>query len=258
MPRAICLIREQPHYRREAFCEGLQRVGYSIRNAFVPDINQDDVLVIWNCYGANEVYAQAFKNAKAKVVVAENGYIGHDEQGRHLYALAKGHHNGAGSWYVGGEERWRKQNITVKPWREGGDELVILPQRGIGPPKVAMPTAWVADLKLRLPALTDLPVRVRQHPGIKACVPLEEDLARAKAVVTWGSGAAIKALCLGIPAFYDFPDWIGALAGSRVEEIKGPWFVERDCRELMLHRLSWAQWSIAEIQEGLPFRYLLL
>ena len=32
-------------------------------------------------------------------------------------------------------------------------------------------------------------------------------------MATWGSGAALKALMLGVPVFYDFPKWIGAPAG---------------------------------------------
>ena len=87
--------------------------------------------------------------------------------------------------------------------------------------------------------------RVRSHPGTKVCVPLEDDLANAKQVVTWGSGAAIKALLWGIPVQSDMPGWIG-----EQDNTDGG-------RLAMFRRLAWAQWTLAEIASGEPFRRLL-
>ena len=72
-----------------------------------------------------------------------------------------------------------------------------------------------------------------------------DDLARCGRVVTWGSGAAIKALLWGIPVVSEMPDWIGEQNNTD------------EGRLAMLRRLAWAQWTMDEISEGVPFRCLL-
>jgi hypothetical protein len=100
--------------------------------------------------------------------------------------------------------------------------------------------------------------RVRPHPGIAKCVPLEKDLAKASAVVTWGSGAALKALTLGIPVYADMPQWIGADAALPVSALaSGQCNRDSDARLRMFRRLAWAQWRLSEIEDGTAFRALL-
>jgi hypothetical protein len=220
------------------------------------DIRPDDVLCIWNRYGTNHEYAKQFEEAGATVLVAENGYIGCDAEGKQLYALARSWHNGAGTWYVGEAPRWKDQNITLRPWRETGEEILVLPQRGFGPKEVAMPEGWVDATVAAIKRKTSRPVRVRKHPGNHPPeIPIEEDLNNVWVVVTWGSSAAIKALAAGVPAFYCFRSWIAASAAQfGLEDLQWPY---RASRERAFQRIGWAQWRIEEIQSGLPFHYLL-
>jgi hypothetical protein len=264
--KAVCRIREAPHYRRDAFQTGLRITGFKL----VPDLpapQPGDLLVIWNRYGYEEQLALTFEGAGATVIVAENGYLGHHEDayakpytsaGDQLYALALGHHNGAGQWWIGAPGRWREQGIEVQPWRCAGEHVLVLPQRGIGPEGIGMPSAWIDKTCQRLRKVTERSIRVRSHPGnLPATKPLLDDLRDAWAVVTWGSGAAIKALVAGVPAFADFKRWIGR-PGARfdLEQIEMP--LRHDgARELMLDRLAWAQWTVSEIATGAPFRKLL-
>lgn len=245
--RALCLIREQPHYRHHAFMRGLKAAGYNTVGT-LPDPKKGDVLVIWNRYGGFDEMARQFERAGATVIVAENGYLGVDFNGKRWYALAKTHHNGAGLWNVGGPERWDSLGVDIKPYREGGSEVVILPQRGIGPEGVAMPPHWLDKVKEQ--------GRVRPHPGMNKCVPLEDDLKDAKAVITWGSGAALKALLLGIPVFYAMRGWIGAGGATKLELAN---FTEpqRPERLAMFRRLAWAMWTVEEIESGEAFKWLL-
>ena len=99
-----------------------------------------------------------------------------------------------------------------------------------------------------------LPNRIRNHPGMYACVELDVDLANAAAVYTWGSGAAIKALVMGIPVVYDFDNWIGAQAASKIGE---PLKRDDRARRQMFERLAWAQWSLSEIEDGTAMEHLL-
>ncbi len=243
MKWAYLLLREGPHYRRQAFRNGLERHGYSVNFEAPTKPKPDDVLVIWNRYAHFHKTACRFEAVGARVLVTENAYLGNEFCGDRWYAIARNHHNGAGWWPDGGPERWDRLNVELKPWRTVGHEVVVLPQRGIGPEGIAMPRGWKAK------------GRVRRHPGTGPCVPLERDLAQASAVVTWGSGAALKALLYGIPVYHDFPKWIGAAASARYREpLPAPFLGDR---LPMFRRLAWAQWRLSEIEDGTAMAALL-
>ena len=273
MPRAFNLIRDVPHYRRDAFDAGLRAIGYDVVHQIPGSPQPYDALIIWNRYGEWDQYAQRFEAAGAAVLVAENGYIGRSENvyakpyttnahepENQLYALAMNHHNGAGRWWIGEPGRWHGQGIEVKPWREDGEHVLVLPQRGIGPSEVAMPQDWPQATVRRLQALTHRPVRVRDHPGnAPAQTPLKADLEGAWCAVTWGSGAAIKAVCAGVPVFGAWDRWIGRYAAAPFEStmaIEHP-LTSLEAREAMLDRLAWAQWTVVELATGEPFARLL-
>ena len=247
--KVCCLIREQPHYRADAFKGGLKRVG-----ATFTDERTCDVLVIWNRYGHYNNLADQVEKRGGIVLVAENGYLGNDFCGDRWYAISRTQHNGAGWWPDGGPERWDGLNVILAPFRSEGDDIVVLPQRGIGPQGVAMPGQWAREAVARLVKTTRRRVRVREHPGQKESIPLEHDLSTAYAVATWGSGAAIKALAMGIPVYADFPKWIGAPAATPIgKELNRS---EQD-RLDMFRRLIWAQWRLSEIETGAAFARLL-
>jgi hypothetical protein len=273
MPRAFVLIQSGPLYRRDAFECGLKACGCTIEgDQHVGVVRPSDVLICWNRYARGDSLAGQFEQAGAAVIVAENGYLGASENAyakqfasvdmrpeAHLYALALNHHNGAGSWWIGAPGRWRTQGIVVSPWRQDGEHVLIVPQRGIGPAGVAMPKEWPQKTMRRLTAMTQREVRLRRHPGNSpAEKPLEADLDGAWCTVTWGSGAAIKAICAGVPVFTDWPKWIGAPAALPLSgaDIEMP-LRDDAAREQMLDRLSWAQHTIAEITSGEPLRRLL-
>jgi len=243
------MLRIEAHYRMQSFQIGMRRAGYDVRTAFPPTIQPGDVLVIWNRHTIHDEYAKRFEAAGGRVVVVENGYIGK----RH-YAVAETHHNGAGSWLVGAARRWPLLGIEAQPWRRDGRHVLVLGQRGVGAPGVAMPRGWVSDVARRLKAVTDRPVRIREHPG-KDKPSLAPDLKDCWAVVTWGSGAAVKAIVAGVPAFHELPKWIAAPAARLgIADIESPYLGERGPT---LERLAWAQWTLDEIETGQPFNYLL-
>jgi hypothetical protein len=233
----------------------LRECGFEVTTAPHARPQPGDVLVIWNRYGHYEAVANAYERAGATVLVAENGYVGSDEEGRQLYAISRSQHNGAGTWEVESGDRWSRLNIELKPWRSGGSFILVLPQRGIGSREIAMPAAWLAGVVSRLGQQTKRAVRIRQHPGKLPHPPLEPDLADCFAAVTWGSGAAIKAIIAGVPVFHEFSRWIGAPAAKfGAANLEQPFVGDR---LPMLRRLAYAQWSVAEIERGEPFALLL-
>jgi hypothetical protein len=258
VPRACCLIREQPHYRREAFVSGLKAAGYEVTTQ-LRDPQPGDLLVGWNRYGTVEDAAPKFERVGGRVLIVENGYIGKDHLGRQLYAIAEGQHNGAGKWHWRADtRRFHDLRIPVAAWRDGGNHLLVTAQRGIGSRSMASPHRWAEDCARRLAQRTKRPVRIRNHPECRenpSRTPLEEDLAGAHAVVTWASGAAVRAIIAGIPVFYEAPHWIleGA-ARKGIDDIENPWTGDRTPH---LERMAWAQWTVEEIASGVPFRTLL-
>ena len=253
VPHANILLHHTSYYRREVFANGLKAHGFSViydRNA---KASEGDVLVIWNRGNAVHNIARRYEKRGAHVIVAENGYLNYAD-GSKTIALARNHHAGAGDWYVGEEDRWGKLGIELKPWRKDGEHVLVLPQRSIGEPGVAMPRNWIESVTRRLKRITDRPIVVRKHPGKNVRRELELDLHNAWCSCVWASGAGIKSIVAGVPVFYDFADWIGGPAASKDWSIEEPFLGDRGP---MLHRLAWAQFGWAEIESGLAFEYLL-
>lgn len=249
--RALNLLREALHYRRAAFDAGLAACGFQVVRAIVRP-TPEDVLVIWNRYGGYHEEACRFEAAGARVVVVENGYLGKGWRGGDWYAMALGHHSGAGIWPVGGPQRWAKLGVELAPWRDpaAAGDLLVLGQRGIGEPGLASPQGWAEAVQRQFGG------RIRPHPRDQAAAtPLERDLAGARAVLTWHSAGALHALLAGVPVFYGFPRWIGAGAARPLWEFDlGPLHGDR---QAMFERLIWAQWTLDEIAAGDALAHLL-
>jgi hypothetical protein len=219
----------------------LAQAGYAVVPS-LPEPSPDDVLLVWNRYGLFDAEAKRFEAAGAKVLVTENGWLGKGWNGGEWFTLCQGHHAGAGSWPVGSADRWDSWGVELKPWRDGVDTLV-LGQRGIGEHGIRCPEGWGERMASRLNA------KFRPHPGARK-VTLEPDLLNAQKVVTWNSGAALKALMFGVPVWYAFPQWIGAEAASRVGEP----LVKDDAKRLaMFRRLAHSMFQLDEIASGEPF-----
>lgn len=256
MATAYVLIRELPHYRRDAFVSGLEACGYRVLCEQPKRPQPGDVVAIWNRYGRYAEAARRVDLAGGRVIVAENGYLGKDAQGIQHYALALDGHNGSGRWYVGGRERWDALGIEMKPWRQDGRHIVVRAQRGIGTPDMASPPKWHLKMAARLRAMTKRPVVVREHPAnAPDQPPLEEHLRNAWALVTWASSDAGKALVAGIPVFRCAPHIVCEKACRYgIDDLENPLMGER--LPAMID-LAWGQWSLAEMASGLAFRTLL-
>lgn len=225
MRKAFLALRYTVPERREAFKKGLQAVGYAVEDGFPTRHEPEDVFLTWNRIGQADEIARRYNGT---VLVAENASWGNDFQGKRWYHIARNFHNTSGCFQVGGHSRWDDLGVDLAEWRTGGETVVFL-QRGIGPKEVACPNGWTAK------------GRIRRHPGTRQSIPLEIDLANCGKVVTWGSGAAIKALALGIPVESHMPGWIGEQDNTD------------SGRLAMFRRLAWAQWTLEEITQGVPF-----
>ncbi len=263
MKTALCLIRQNPVYRHDAFVTGMQALGYQVEVA--PFNNRmpspDDVVLIWNRYGTGDTQAKLFEAHGATVIVVENAYVDMRDT-KKAFAMSLSRHNGAGMWPAPEYSRLDKLKADLQPWKASGTHIVVLPQRGVGLPGVAMPRDWGQQIIPRLKKITGSAlVYVRPHPGIvKEQTPLEEDLKRAWCAVTWGSSAATKAMIQGVPVFYDFDRWIAGPAAchdfNKISLDQSPIDYMGD-REAMFSNLAWAQWSLEEVMTGEPMLRLI-
>jgi len=245
-PKALCLLRADIAYRRSAFCNGLEACGFEVVPA-IPKPTAADALLIWNRYGDFDVIARQFEHVGATVFVAENGWLGKQWHDKQWYTLCIGHHCGAGRWNYRGDWRWDSWGVSMSPWRTEG-ERVILAQRGIGESGIASPKDWAEKIR------GEFGGRIRPHPGDnprKTAVPLDEDLKDAGEVLTWTSGAALRALLLGIPVRCAFERWIGRSAAS---DLRGSLNRDDSARLNMFRRLAWSMWTLPEIENGDAFR----
>lgn len=246
-------MRPGRHYRRECFESGLGRLGYEVSDTFERAPRPGDVLISWNRNRTIDSVANLYEARGGRVLIIENGYLPGPEGEKH-FALARHHHNGAGEWPIGDAPRF---DIPLAKWRTDGEHILILPQRGIGAPGVAMPITWPRNIVERIAKMTSRPIRVRRHPGLmRRFTPLADDLAGAWACVTWASGAGVKALVAGVPVFHQLEKWIGASASQYLPgaDIEEPYTGDRDA---MIRAVSWSQWSGSEIASGEALARLL-
>lgn len=254
--KACIMIRDLPPYRRSSFVSGLKSLGYAVDDTVRP--GPDNILVIWNRYGSYDRIAKEYERAGGTVLVAENGYLGRDWRDGHWYAISKSFHNGGGWWPKGSEKRWDGWNVSMSEWRASGDDILVLATRHIGPQGVREPEQWAEKTAAQLSRLTKRRIRIRQHPGErKPETTLADDLANVWACVTWGSGAALKALLMGVPVFYGFPNWVGKDAACALSAS-----TDIECRSIIsrlptFRSLAWAMWNTEEIASGEPFKCLL-
>lgn len=254
MRRAFILFQRTQPTAHPQFAEGFKRLGYEVYHSLPKRIEDGDVLLVWNRIGYRNVAAQQFEKAGRPVIVVENGWIGKAQDGGKLYAMCLDHHNGAGRWFIGDDDRLKRMQIDLRPWRKGGRHVLVLCSRGLGEPGIAQPKDWPITVARALHGVTDRPIKVRLHPGDKFS-SMDADLVNAHACVTWASGSAIKALAHGFPIFYEMEKWIGAEAAVRgIAKMEDPYLGDRSA---MFRRLSWAQWSSAEIASGEPIEWLV-
>ena len=236
--RAWLNLRYSVPKRRETFHRGLERLGYQVIDDTTYEPEAGDIFITWNRIGVGHRVAEVFESRGLQVLVTENAAWGNGFADERWYSLAKTRHNTSGLFPIGGHERWDDLHMPLADFRTTG-ETIILPQRGIGARPTAMPSGWAARAQAKHGG------RIRAHPGTRPCKPLEDDLANCGKVITWGSGAAVKALIMGIPVFSAMPNWIGEQDNTEADRLA------------MFRQMAWAQWRLSELGSGEAFARML-
>lgn len=243
-------LRDGPNYRRQSFDCGLQANGFEVVQR-LDRPGPGDVVVCWNRTNAGAEMAAHVERHGGTALIVENGFLGKTWRGDKWFTIARGHCGGAGSWPDGGPARWDRWSVEFEPWRKGQD-VVVFAQRSIGEPAYASPYGWAEQAAKKVGG------RIRAHPGANVpAVSLRDDLANARCCVTWHSAAAMQALLMGVPAYFDCPSWIGADAGLPLSQWGAEPKRNDEARLRMFRRAAWALWTEQEVRSGAAFAHIL-
>jgi hypothetical protein len=217
--------------------------------------------------GGHKVFADYSQHRHLAFV--DLGYFGRRMGGRwsgyHKITLNDRHPS---AYYRRGHDssRLNVHKVQPQPWRRSGEYILVA---GMGDKGSAFcgfhSEQWERDIIRQIKSVTKRPIIYRPKPSWKAARPIEgtnfsprqhalEDAMRnCWAVVSHHSNVSVDALIAGIPAF----TWQGVAAEMSLQDIsriEDPWYPPD--RESWLADIAFTQWSVAEMRDGLPWRYL--
>ena len=256
----------------DAFLEGCKNIELTV------DQNNmsADIAVIWSLVWAgrmrpNQQVYQEFLSTGRPVILLEVGMIsrGHTwrlaliNDGKILYAKPVESH------------RPQKLGLSLKPWKQDGQHIVIATQRTDSEQWAGQPdiSTWLSNTVDTIKTYSDRPIVIRPHPRQKVVVPagctvdmprpivgtydsfnFDASLKNAWAVVNWNSSPGIHAVVNGVPAFVSETSLARPVANLSLSEIEDP---IRPDRTSWLNNLAHTEWTLEEIASGVPLSQLL-
>lgn len=242
----------------------LRALAEGIPGAKVCDVRQYepcDVAVIFGMvkasYARTQTKAQIIRKHKGPLLVMERGYVRRDE----YYSLGFGGINGWADHCNSGmsDDRWKALGVDLKPWRSGGDYVVVC---GQVPWDVSVQDtdhrAWCQDT-VEMLRRRGYEVRFRPHPmtvtrgvdyGVTPHPKAEIDQARF--AVTWNSNSAVDAAVAGVPV-------VAMNRGSMAWDVAGhdlDAFPPKPDRTQWAADLAYAQWNIGEFRSGAAWAHI--
>jgi len=256
-----------------AFCRGLARLGFD----YASHDMDADVAVIWSTVWAGRMRSnytvwQQYRRTARPVVVLEVGML---QRGATWKVGVNGTGQGAYPDHDLDSDRPAKLNLDLAAWREPGSDVLICLQRNDSEQWHGQPSTdqWLAQTISTLRSVTDRPIAVRAHPrqrvtvpqGCRSNMPLRvagtyddfdfaSQLRTVWAVVNHNSGPGSQAIMLGVPAFVDRSSLAAPVGNLDISGIETP---RRPDRESWLINLCHTEWTVTEIDQGIPIQRLL-
>jgi len=218
----------------------------------------DDVIPITGCSPPLQPFYKKWRENGRDFIYWDRGYL------RRVFAtwLPRGSSGGYYRWHLNAfqmervcdvpEDRWRSLRIAehVRPWRKGGDKIVIadtLPDywnvRGL-------PLDWSQRIASMLRLKTSRPVVVR-HKESK--LSLYDEIKDAHCLVAHGSIAAVEAVVMGCPVFVDQESAAALVGRVGFDDIENPVYPER---QAWLNSLAYNQFNETELVDGTLWRLI--
>lgn len=163
-------------------------------------------------------------------------------------------------------DRWKNLGVSLEPRQRKGDHVLYA---GCTHKFAAYhqldPLAYTAGIIEAIKKITDRPILYRPKPGGRndlnynpipgtilsdIRIPIEEELKRTFAVVTFSSNAALDAILHGVPAFVLGPGIAQPVSNTDLSKLNHPYFPTDDERLRWCHSVAYCQWQVWEIEEG--------
>jgi hypothetical protein len=236
-----------------------------------------DVAVIWSVLWAgrmkpNQQIWELYRSTGRPVIVAEVGML------RRGLTWKLGI-NGTGMTADYGQElipnRASTLGLNTKSWTNAGYNIVIACQRSDSEQWAGQPptVAWLTETAGKIRQHSDKPIVIRPHPrqriaNIPGCViesprPIpgtydsfdyNQCLKTTWAVINHNSGPGTQAILNGVPAFVGASSLAAPVGNADIADIENPL---RPNRTQWIEQLAHTEWTIPEIESGLPLQRLL-
>ena len=252
---------------------GLDRIGIE----YTSMDSSADVAVIWSMLWAgrmkpNQQIWELYRSTGRPVVVVEVGML------RRGFTWKLGI-NGTGLTADYGQElipnRASSLGLNLKPWANYGYNIVVACQRSDSEQWAGQPptVAWLTETARKIRQYSDKPIVIRPHPrqrisNIPGCViespkPIpgtydgfdyDQCLKTTWAVINHNSGPGSQAIINGVPAFVGSTSLAAPVGNLDLAQIENP---QRPDRTQWIEQLAHTEWTILEIESGLPLQRLL-
>ena len=189
------------------------------------------------------------------------------------------------------KKRWQQRNIRIKQRRESGEHVLIVGQTHYGAGLIHVgsesdpmsnmwtdPTDYYQSLVRRVREYTDRPIVFRTHPigdkeirnrirppeGVENVIvtdalshAIEEDLKNAWCTITRTSNGAIDSMLEGIPIITEDPVCLTYdISEHFIKNTDKPFFPSMKKRSQWLYDMSYAEWSLEEMRQGVAWKHL--
>ena len=253
MKRAHIIANETAEHQASwggAFAAGLKRHGWSVTAS--RHHQPADLVVQWGVRRQDRI--EATKACGGEVVILERGYVG--DRFAWTSVSFGGGLNGRGEFRGPHHDgsRWDRHFAhMMQPWRARNDGPILIMGQVDGDAAVANVDihAFYREVEKAYFA-AGFSTRFRPHPQMCKRVPrmtscpLAEDLAEARAVVSWNSNSAVDAVLAGVPT-------VALDKGSMAWDVTGHQLSAlppTPDRTAWAHRLAWCQWQREEMESG--------
>jgi hypothetical protein len=187
--------------------------------------------------------------ARAKAQDLHFYYIDHayfDRGHGHSYRITRNGYE-AGPVRKCRDDRLRKIDITIHPWRKSGRSIIVCPPTDFFAAAHGCPN-WLEETIEQLRLETDRPIIIRTKPQQgEPFEPLPKALEDAHALVTHSSNVAIEAACLGTPVFVSPTSAAAPIGCTSLGMIESPRYPKRDG---WLAHLAYSQFTLEEFASG--------
>jgi len=171
--------------------------------------------------------------------------------------------------------RWPLFNYTLQPWKQTGDNIIILGQHDASEQWNGMPSmnVWFEQQINEIRKHTTRPIQIRPHPrnpvgfdltkykNVSMARPImdrntiddtnfKDTLKDAWAVVNHSSNPAMEAVINGIPVFVSEDSLCYDVGNHSLTQINNPKMPDR---QEWANKLSYTEWFQDEIEKGLPW-----